>query len=103
MRLSFKFSVTAIAVAVLLPAIPMTALANDNQDNDEPTIVLVHGAWAGPSSWESVVRRLRDDGFRTLTPTLGLLRCRAMWPSSTRCLTIPPVRRSWSDTRTAEL
>src|SRR5713101_4895187 len=35
-------------------------------------MVLVHGAWAGPSSWDSVVRRLRDDGFRTATPTLGL-------------------------------
>ena len=72
MRLSFKFSLMAVAVAVLLVAIPMTTLANDNQNNDEPTIVLVHGAWAGPSSWDSIVRRLRDDGFRTLTPTLGL-------------------------------
>jgi len=72
MRLSFKLSLLGVAVAVLLVARPMTALANDNQNNDEPTIVLVHGAWAGPSSWDSVVRRLRDDGFRTVTPTLGL-------------------------------
>ncbi len=72
MRLSFKLSLLGVAVAVLLVARPMTALANDNQNNDEPTIVLVHGAWAGPSSWDSIVRRLRDDGFRTVTPTLGL-------------------------------
>ena len=72
MRLSFKFSLLAVAVAVLLVAIPTTTLANDNQNNDEPTIVLVHGAWAGPSSWDSVVRRLRDEGLRSVTPTLGL-------------------------------
>ena len=34
--------------------------------------MLVHGAWAGPSSWASVVHRLRDEDFRTVTPTLGL-------------------------------
>jgi pimeloyl-ACP methyl ester carboxylesterase len=53
-------------------AIAPAALADGNQNNDEPTIVLVHGAWAGPSSWDGVVGRLRDDGFRTVTPTLGL-------------------------------
>ena len=53
-------------------AIPMTALAEDKSNDDEPTIVLVHGAWAGPSSWDSVVHRLRDDGFRTVTPTPSL-------------------------------
>jgi pimeloyl-ACP methyl ester carboxylesterase len=72
MRLPFQFLARAVAVALLVLAIPMTALADDNPNNDEPTIVLVHGAWAGPSSWDSVVRRLRDEGFRTVTPTLGL-------------------------------
>ena len=61
-----------LALAVVMVAIPMIAFAGGNQNSDEPTIVLVHGAWAGPSSWDSVVRRLNDDGFRTVTPTLGL-------------------------------
>jgi pimeloyl-ACP methyl ester carboxylesterase len=72
MRLSFKFSALAVAFALLVPAIPITAFAANNQNDDQPTIVLVHGAWAGPSSWDSVVRRPRDDGFRTVAPTLGL-------------------------------
>jgi len=72
MKLPLKLSSLAVAFAVFALAIPTTALAADNQNSDEPTIVLVHGAWAGPSSWDSVVRRLNDDGFRTVTPTLGL-------------------------------
>jgi pimeloyl-ACP methyl ester carboxylesterase len=74
MRRFFQFSALAMSVALapLMLALPTTALADDNANNNEPTIVLVHGAWAGPSSWDSVVRRLRDDGFRTVTPTLGL-------------------------------
>jgi pimeloyl-ACP methyl ester carboxylesterase len=58
-------------VAVLaLALVPLAALAQGN--DTKPTIVLVHGAWAGPSSWDSVVRRLKEDGFQTATPTLGL-------------------------------
>lgn len=72
MTMSVKFLALAVLVTLLIGAIPMAALAEDNQNNEEPTIVLVHGAWAGPSSWDSVVRRLRDDGLRTVTPTLGL-------------------------------
>ena len=71
MKLPFKLSSLAVAFAVFALAIPTAALAADNQNSDEPTIVLVHGAWAGPSSGDSVVRRLNDGGFRTVTPTLG--------------------------------
>ena len=39
----------------------------------KPTIVLVHGAWAGPAAWDQVVAQLRDDGYRTVTPKLDLL------------------------------
>lgn len=37
-----------------------------------PTVVLVHGAWADPTSWNDVARRLHDDGYRTATPALDL-------------------------------
>jgi pimeloyl-ACP methyl ester carboxylesterase len=33
-----------------------------------PTVVLVHGAWADGSSWSSVVRRLQRDGYRVDAP-----------------------------------
>lgn len=39
---------------------------------DRPTIVLVHGAFSGPSAWDDVVARLHRDGFATLTPALDL-------------------------------
>ena len=38
-----------------------------------PTIVLVHGAWAGPSGWDEVVAGLRKDGYATATPRLNLM------------------------------
>jgi pimeloyl-ACP methyl ester carboxylesterase len=72
MRLPFRFAALAVAVGLFTVALPLTALAGERQHDDEPTIVLVHGAWAGPSSWASVVHRLRDADFRTVTPTLGL-------------------------------
>jgi pimeloyl-ACP methyl ester carboxylesterase len=35
---------------------------------DLPTIVLVHGAFANPSSWDPVASLLRDEGFEVVTP-----------------------------------
>jgi pimeloyl-ACP methyl ester carboxylesterase len=72
MKLYFKLSSLLVAIALFMLAIPLIAFAGGNQNSDQPTIVLVHGAWAGPSSWDSVVRQLNDQGFRTVTPTLGL-------------------------------
>lgn len=60
----------AALVLVVFSLPPLTAAAR--AQDDRPTIVLVHGAWAGPSSWNSIVRDLHDDGYRTVTPTLGL-------------------------------
>src|SRR6476660_3846262 len=34
----------------------------------EPTIVLVHGAWADGSSWNAVATALRGQGFPVFTP-----------------------------------
>ena len=39
----------------------------------KPTIVLVHGAWAGPAGWDQVVRELRKHNYTTVTPTLDLM------------------------------
>src|SRR4029077_2266181 len=53
----------------------VSAAASDGYqggDGTRPTIVLVHGGWAGPQGWSRVVRRLNDEGFATVTPTLGL-------------------------------
>src|SRR5260370_11744050 len=72
MNFYFKLSSRVVSVALFMLAIPLMAFADGNQSSDQPTMVLVHGAWAGPSSWDGVVRRLNDAGFRTVTPALGL-------------------------------
>ena len=72
MNVYFKISSLLVSIALLMLAVPLAAFADGGQSADRPTIVLVHGAWAGPSSWDSVVHRLNDAGFRTVTPTLGL-------------------------------
>jgi pimeloyl-ACP methyl ester carboxylesterase len=66
-----RLPVLFAAAALVLISLP-TATASANERHVRPTIVLVHGAWAGPSSWDRVVRELRADGFRTVTPTLDL-------------------------------
>src|ERR1700709_1873340 len=43
----------------------------------EPTIVLVHGAWADASSWNAVASELQGQGFTVLAPT-NLLRAVAI-------------------------
>jgi pimeloyl-ACP methyl ester carboxylesterase len=73
MRLSrIRLLTILIAAIALMPRSlpPITAAADGH--NTKPTIVLVHGAWAGPSSWNLVVRDLHDDGHQTATPTLSL-------------------------------
>jgi pimeloyl-ACP methyl ester carboxylesterase len=60
----------ALTVLSILPAIALAkpALAA----GDRPTIVLVHGSWAGPAGWDQVVAGLQKDGYATATPTLDL-------------------------------
>src|SRR5207247_10843918 len=61
----------AIAAILIVSVLPATAGANNSETR--PTIVLVHGAWASPHGWDMVVAGLQKDGFKTMTPTLGLL------------------------------
>lgn len=67
----------AIALAALvllaLSILPAMALAKPAlAAGDRPTIVLVHGSWAGPSGWDQVAEGLHKDGFATAAPTLDL-------------------------------
>ena len=64
----------AAAALLMLWLVPTGALAQRAAASSaRPTIVLVHGAWAGPSGWDEVVAGLRKDGYATATPTLDLL------------------------------
>jgi pimeloyl-ACP methyl ester carboxylesterase len=66
----------ALAFAALLMLLPLLAVSAATAPRVEaasrPTIVLVHGAWAGPDGWDTVVAGLQKDGYRTSTPALGL-------------------------------
>ena len=68
---SARLAVALAASALLvLATIPGTALARPARAADLPTIVLVHGAWAGPSGWNAVVAGLEKDGYATAAPAL---------------------------------
>lgn len=60
----------AAVVAALTAGVSLTVPAEAH--TTKPTIVLVHGAWADSTSWDKVTRELKDDGYRTVTPELGL-------------------------------
>ena len=42
--------------------------ASTADNGSEPSIVLVHGAWADSGSWDGVTRRLRADGYTVYAP-----------------------------------
>jgi pimeloyl-ACP methyl ester carboxylesterase len=66
--------VILIAAVLMLLALSSAARPNPAEAStvQKPTIVLVHGAWAGPSGWDQVAAGLHKNGYATATPTLGL-------------------------------
>jgi pimeloyl-ACP methyl ester carboxylesterase len=66
--------VILIAAVIMLLVLSSVVRSNaaEASTSQEPTIVLVHGAWAGPSGWDQVAAGLHKDGYATATPTLGL-------------------------------
>lgn len=65
--------IVMLAALVALALLPAAALAQRVDAASRPTIVLVHGAWAGPAGWVDVVAGLQNDGYATSLPALGLL------------------------------
>jgi pimeloyl-ACP methyl ester carboxylesterase len=65
-----RFGALIIAAALMLsfPAFSTSARAAES----DPTIVLVHGAFASPAGWGRVADALHKDGYQTATPALGL-------------------------------
>ena len=59
-----------IAAALMLSLVFFSTSARASES--DPTIVLVHGAFASPDGWSRVADALHKDGFQTATPTLGL-------------------------------
>jgi len=63
---------TIVSFLLALVVMVLAGASVSASDGNRPTIVLVHGGWAGPQAWSQVVSRLNSDGFVTVTPTLGL-------------------------------
>jgi pimeloyl-ACP methyl ester carboxylesterase len=42
------------------------------QDGSQPTVVLVHGAFAESASWNGVIRRLQDQGYTAIAAAIPL-------------------------------
>jgi pimeloyl-ACP methyl ester carboxylesterase len=59
-----------IAAALILSLTAFSTSARAAKSN--PTIVLVHGAFASPAGWDGVAAALHKDGYQTATPALGL-------------------------------
>jgi pimeloyl-ACP methyl ester carboxylesterase len=59
-----------IAAALMLS---LSSFSTTRAAESDPTIVLVHGAFASPAGWSRVADALHKDGYQTATPTLGLV------------------------------
>jgi pimeloyl-ACP methyl ester carboxylesterase len=67
-RLLVLGALIAAALMLSLSAFSTSARAAES----DPTIVLVHGAFASPAGWDGVAAALHKDGYQTATPALGL-------------------------------
>src|SRR3954468_7464090 len=67
-----RLLVAFVSVTLLLAIAGVLASPSPALGASRPTIVLVHGAWAGPGGWDRVAAALAKDGYRTVVPTLGL-------------------------------
>ena len=65
-----------IRVGLLIAAALMLSLVffstSGRAVESDPTIVLVHGAFASPAGWVEVANALHKDGYQTAAPALGL-------------------------------
>jgi pimeloyl-ACP methyl ester carboxylesterase len=47
-------------------------VSENQQDGSQPTVVLVHGAFADASSWNEVIKRLQAEGLQVTAPAIPL-------------------------------
>jgi pimeloyl-ACP methyl ester carboxylesterase len=65
-----RFGALFAAIALVLSLSAFSTGARAAEPN--PTIVLVHGAFASPAGWEGVANALHKHGYQTAAPELGL-------------------------------
>jgi pimeloyl-ACP methyl ester carboxylesterase len=62
----------AVLVAMALAVAGVGSTAQAATSGPRPTVVLVHGAFSGPSAWDQVAASLAKDGYATVAVTLPL-------------------------------
>jgi alpha-beta hydrolase superfamily lysophospholipase len=62
------------------------------QDGSQPTVVLVHGAFADASSWNEVLKRLQAEGIQVTAPANPLRASPSTPPTSPAISTRSPAR-----------
>lgn len=63
--------VLALACLAVLTALALVLTSRGNsspRETTNPTIVLVHGAWADASGWNDVIERLQKRGYEVIAP-----------------------------------
>ena len=88
-----------IAAALMLSLSAFSAAARAAES--DPTIVLVHGAFASLAGWDGVAVALHKDGYQTATPALGLVSVSDDVVIVRAALDRFRETRSWWDTLTA--
>ncbi|MEV6285775.1 alpha/beta hydrolase [Kribbella sp. NPDC051770] len=63
-------SLVALLTALVLVVIGLSpsVASGTGQGSPKPTVVLLHGDWADASGWNSVIKRLQNDGYRVVAP-----------------------------------
>ena len=69
-RVRLRRFAALITAALMLSLVFSSASARAVES--DPTIVLVHGAFASPAGWGEVAAALHKDGYQTAAPALGL-------------------------------
>jgi dienelactone hydrolase len=60
-------------------------VSENQQNGSQPTVVLLHGAWADGSSWNDVIERLQAEGIQVTAPQIHYAASPSTQPTSTAC------------------
>jgi pimeloyl-ACP methyl ester carboxylesterase len=71
-NLSRKLVLAALGGSLLLVGATTAQATVGTQQNEKPTIVLLHGAFADGNSWSEVTGRLQHDGYQVVAPAVPL-------------------------------
>ncbi|WUH92826.1 alpha/beta hydrolase [Streptomyces sp. NBC_00433] len=63
---------TSVALAAGVTTLASAAPSHTGSSAPKPTVVLVNGAWSEPDSFDSVIKKLQNDGYPVVAPPTAL-------------------------------